>query len=109
MQSVYTEEQIAKTEVVNPRLAHEMRYRINGSPDPDSGTRVLPPEEIAALLNNSKFREAVDVCERVEGHEKGVRAMARAACKHIRRFDMHAAEQKRVIDMALRKQKGGIV
>lgn len=100
MQSTYTQAQLEK---MPPEKAARMRYVRTGSPEPGSGVRDLSPEEIFELCLDPRFQAAVAVCEQVEGHEKAVRGVVRSACKAIHRYDMHAREQKKAIELAARK------
>lgn len=105
LESVYTDEQIASAEAVGDKArADRMRYTVRGTPEVGDGVRLVPPEELAGLVGDPRFRRAVDVAERVEGHEKGIRAYTRAALKRIGRLDMHAAEQARAIELQMKKK-----
>lgn len=103
MINVYTDSQLAK---MDEKRASKLRYKMNGSPDPDSGVRVLSPEEIFELCLDPKFQRCVEIAETAEGHEKAVRGVVKSACKAIRHYDMQAEEQIRVIKMAEKKALG---
>lgn len=79
-----------------------------GSPDPKSGTRVLSMQEIMKLLENPKFREAVDRVERhdFDGKPSKIKYMVRMQLMgdHVQR--MREKENKFVIDQQIKKQKG---
>ena len=103
MKSVYNEDQLA---MMPKEKANRLRYKVQGLPDKNSKTRMLSPEEIFELLQDPRARAAVDLMEKVEGHEKAVRGVVRAACSNIRRDDMHAKEQRKLIDLQIAKNKG---
>jgi len=105
---VYTDEQIDRARTLTPAVADKMSYQVQGTPEPGEGIRDLSAGEIHTLLQNPKFRRAVEIMERIEGHEKGVRAITRAACSRIQRLDKQVMENAKAIELNKRKQEGRI-
>jgi len=98
MRNVYTEDQLSR---MPEEEASRKRYFMQGVPDAE---RMVSPERLAELCQDPKFREAVDLMERVEGHTKGVKKMAYYALKHNREADMQADEQRRAIEIAMSRK-----
>lgn len=100
MINVYTQEQLESMPI---KKANRLRYKMNGLPG--KGQRLLSPEEAFELTCDPRFQRAVDLCEKVEGHEKAVRGQTRGILKSIRRYDMQAAEQRKIIDLGLKRAR----
>jgi len=98
--NVYTQEQLER---MPAQKANRLRYKMNGLPG--VGQRALSPEEGFELACDPRFQRAVDLCEKVEGHEKAVRGQTRGILKAVRRYDMHAAEQRKVIDLGIKNAR----
>ena len=81
-------------------------YQMTGTPEKNSGTRLLSVEETFKLLEDPEIRKAIDTIEKVEGKPRAVTMMAIKALKRQREVDMHVAEQKRAIDLAKMKHEG---
>ena len=80
--------------------------RMNRVPEPGSGTRVVPMEELAGMMASSPaMRKAVGLVERVYECETGIKRAMRKQLTHDRESALQAAATKRAIDLGLSKQK----
>jgi len=113
MKSVYTDEQLERMEIADPVKALYARYRVQGTPDPDSGMRLLSETDMAELMNDPAFRRHCELQRQMWRQDtKGkvdtitaVEGLHRAALRFIHWADSHARQQRRAIDMAIQKYK----
>lgn len=88
-------------------LAKPMSYELKGSIDPK---RYVDPAIIAGkYMTDPKFRDAVNLMSKIEGHEKWVQGAHRAAVKKVKEIDIHAKNQKIAIDRAIYAKKEGMI
>lgn len=86
-------------------------YTFVGSPDPGSGVRFVPAEElIEKLKNDPKFREAVN---RIEKHDFGgkpsaIKQLVRKELVNDLATRLRYNSNKKVIDYAMKKEKGKV-
>ena len=84
-------------------------YTVQGTPEPKSGTRIVPIAELVQKLNESpELREAVSLYERANlgGRESMIKNTVRNQLKHDREADMAAKQNKQIIDFAMKKKEG---
>jgi hypothetical protein len=73
---------------------------------PGKGSRIVPEKELFAMLEaNPGMRKAISIVEKVYGSETGLRRAVRKQMKHDRISSIHAAVNKRAIDLTLAKRK----
>jgi len=87
---------------------HEVRklYEQRGTPDVD--VEHVPVDRLFEIAADPRFDAAAEAIRKEQGGlPVAVAAMKRKALtKHVRHLDFHAAEQKRAIDLHLRKKRG---
>jgi hypothetical protein len=65
-----------------------------------SGTRIVPHDELVALLADPGMRDAIDTIERVTGSESGVKQVVRRQLRHDITAAQAVAVNKKAIDMS---------
>jgi len=83
-------------------------YTIVGSPEPDSGIRILDPKEIMDKLSNPKFREAINRMEKNDfnGQPSGVKIMVQRQAREDLVMRQRVKNSMDAIDIAKRKKDG---
>lgn len=88
---------------------HEVRklYEQRGTPD-GPGVELVPVDRLFEIASDPRFDVA---CEAIRKRQAGVPVAVavikrQAMTRHVRHLDMHAAEQKKAIDLHLRKKQG---
>lgn len=84
-------------------------YTVQGTPEPGSGTRIVPIKELVQMLNESpELREAVSLHEKanLDGKESMIKNTVRYELKHNRETDLAAKQNKQIIDFAMKKKAG---
>lgn len=83
-----------------------------GTPEKGDGRQLPDPKDVMAMMDDPAFREFVMIQDKEYledpevGRPTGVTMLAMKQLKRDRAADMHAATQKRAIDLQLRKEKG---
>lgn len=86
-------------------------YTVTGTPDPKSGVRLVPPEELAKMLRgNPGLQNAVDLVERHDfnGKPSAIKQLLIKQFKHDLATKLRYESNKRVIDFANKKEKGKV-
>lgn len=85
-------------------------YTVVGVPEKNSGTRIVPIEELVELLKNPKLQEAVDRIEKhdFEGKPSGIKQVLRKQIKDDIATRLRVKSNKMVIDYQLKKHEGKI-
>jgi len=65
-----------------------------------AGCRVIPPQELAIMALDFDFQAAVDLIERVQGKETGIKRMIRKQLRHDLMMNETLFRNKRLIDRA---------
>ena len=90
----------------NGKKNRRNNYEHTGTPEIGNGQRIVPVEELFGMMNDPKFRDAVDVIEKEEGEVRGLTVAVVKQFKRDLRSQRHIAAQKRAIDLQVAKQKG---
>ena len=91
--------------------AGSIPYTVVGTPEKDTGTRLVPPEELFQLMNdNPKIRDAIDRVERhdFKGKPSAAKMMVRKAASDDLAVRLRVQSQKKAIDLAKKKHEGKI-
>ena len=65
-----------------------------------AGCRVIPPQELAIMALDPAFQAAVDLIERVQEKETGIKRMIRKQLRHDLMMNETLFRNKRLIDRA---------
>jgi hypothetical protein len=88
---------------------HEVRklYEQRGTPN-GLGVDLVPVDRLFQIAADPRFDKAAEAIRRVQGGVPVAVAVIKrqALTKRVRHLDMHAAEQKKAIDLHLRKKQG---
>ncbi len=87
-------------------------FTYQGTPEPDSGTRIVPPDELQRMVAaRPGMRKAFDLVEKASfsGKPSAVKMTTYHQLNHNREIDLQVKQQKQIIDFAKRKKEGKIL
>jgi len=91
--------------------AGSIPYTVVGTPEKDSGIRLVDPAELFRMMNNTpKLREAISRIENhdFEGRPSAAKMMVRKSMVNDLAVKLRVASQKKAIDLAKKKHEGKI-
>ncbi len=84
-------------------------YHYQGTPDPDSGTRIMSAKELMDMVNDpvngEKFRNAINLVEKQGKFKTGVKQVVYNQCVRDNATMERVAHVKRTIDAAEKKSR----
>lgn len=81
---------------------------LNTLPKPGDGRRIVPVDELVALVADPQVQDAINMIERVQGCETAIKQVIRTQLHHDIAAMTAVAVNKRAIDLA-RKRKEEMV